>query len=168
MKIWSSETDPRVYCVNFLSYHRFHLASTVVDTRKCRVYTKSIPCTLFGDSLVTSSAPRSSWSYCFLSKAKLKGEISRVSSLMTTVIIALAANAAFAQTNVGIQPLASYANHGLDSISLGTLGLHVDIPLYQHKAKGAGMGVNVDLVYDTSYLSSPKTPIEDYGWRVVQ
>lgn len=69
-----------------------------------------------------------------------------------TVLIAVAAivnQQAIGQTTVGIQPLGSYANGGIDQVNLAKPGIHVDIPLFQHKGRGSGMGINVHLVYDS-------------------
>jgi len=85
------------------------------------------------------------------------------------VIVALKAQPAWGQSTVGIQPLGSYASDGLDQVDLANLGVHIDIPLYQHAARGKGMGTNVHLVYDSNYSSAGGTnnPITDVGWRIV-
>jgi YD repeat-containing protein len=89
-------------------------------------------------------------------------------SLWTIVFVlgAVTGKHATAQTTVGIQPLGSYANGGIDQVNLGNLGVHIDIPLFQHKGRGTGMGTNVHLVYDSSYTAG-LSPVSDMGWRVV-
>ena len=68
------------------------------------------------------------------------------------------------QTTVGIQPFGTYQG-SIDQINLADLSVHVDIPLFVHKARGANMGDSVHLIYDTSYYSmGPTGP--DSGWRV--
>ena len=72
---------------------------------------------------------------------------------------------------MGIQPLGSYADNGVDQISLANLGVHVDIPLFQHKGRGSGIGTNIHLVYDSAYTvsitSNGSLPYTDVGWRIV-
>ena len=73
-------------------------------------------------------------------------------------------------TTVGIQPFGSYQGT-IDQINLQDLGVHIDIPLYVHKARGANNGLSVHLIYDTSYFGSfpitANTSGADVGWRVV-
>jgi|GEM_PF-1718712 len=82
------------------------------------------------------------------------------------VLVAVMAQCALGQTTVGIQPLGSYVDGGTDQINLANLGVHVDIPLFQHKGRGSGMGINVHLVYDSNYTLGTG-PVIDMGWRVV-
>jgi hypothetical protein len=80
-----------------------------------------------------------------------------------------------AQATVGIQPLGSYANSGTDLISQSSLGVHIDIPLFQHRARGNGMGTTVHMIYDSAYTGdsnniyagSSEASGADLGWRVV-
>ena len=81
-------------------------------------------------------------------------------------IVTVKGQQAQSQTTVGIQPLGSYSDNGVDQISLANLGLHVDIPLFEHKGRGSEMGTNVHLVYDSSY-SVGLSPVTDVGWRVI-
>jgi RHS repeat-associated protein len=69
----------------------------------------------------------------------------------------------YAQATVGIQPLGTYQVNQLDTISMSDLGLHISIPLYLHKARGASNGLHVVLRYDT-----PRAPIDplDVGWKL--
>jgi hypothetical protein len=85
-----------------------------------------------------------------------------VALLILAVAVTLGQQAA-GQTTVGIQPLGSYADGGLDQISLANLGLHIDVPLYQHKGRGSGQGIDIHLVYDTTFMST----YGDRGWRIV-
>src|SRR6266851_2725294 len=65
------------------------------------------------------------------------------------------------QTTIGIQPFGSYTSD-FDKINLATVVPHIDIPLYVHKARGAGMEMNIHLVYDQDYNSNNL----DVGWRI--
>lgn len=58
-----------------------------------------------------------------------------------------------AQTTVGIQPLGSYAVN-FDQINLADLSVHIDIPLFKHKARGTNAGVEVHLTYDSPDIVS--------------
>jgi RHS repeat-associated protein len=74
-------------------------------------------------------------------------------AFLEKIIVAIAAIVGlsalgFAQTTVGIQPFGSYTSN-VDQVNLSDLGIHIQIPLFQHHARGAGMGVNVNLVYDS-------------------
>jgi YD repeat-containing protein len=91
---------------------------------------------------------------------------SRTVVLLQVVLLtaALSGKQANSQTTVGIQPFGSYSNGGFDQISQSDLGIHVDIPLFQHKARGNGMGVNAHLVYDSSYYGGYEAG--DLGWRI--
>ncbi len=71
----------------------------------------------------------------------------------------------FAQATVGIQPLGSYANGGVDQINQANLGVHIDIPLFVHKGRGGGLGTNVHLIYDSTYAPG-SNPVLDFGWRL--
>jgi RHS repeat-associated protein len=70
------------------------------------------------------------------------------------------------QTTVGIQTLGSYASGRIDQISESDLGVHIDIPLYQHGARGNGLGTTVHLIYDSGYANG-NNPLVDLGWRLV-
>ncbi|WP_047495389.1 RHS repeat-associated core domain-containing protein [Terriglobus sp. TAA 43] len=56
-----------------------------------------------------------------------------------------------ARSQVGIQPLGTY-NAGVDNISIATLSVHYDIPLFTRKERGAGTDILVHLVYDGGAL----------------
>jgi hypothetical protein len=70
-----------------------------------------------------------------------------------------------AQTTIGVQPNGSYTASGLDQVSLSDLGVHIDLPLFNHQGRGADMGVRVHLVYDSSYTGT--SPYPDWGWRII-
>ena len=67
-----------------------------------------------------------------------------------------------AQTTVGIQPYGSYQGT-IDQINLADLSLHIDIPLFEHKARGRNMGISVHLIYDNAYFDGNG----NLGWRMV-
>ena len=71
------------------------------------------------------------------------------------------------QTTIGLQPLGSYSS-GVDSVNLADLGIHVDIPLFSHSARGKGMGASVRLIYDSAYLDGGNTSYQyaNVGWRI--
>ena len=88
-----------------------------------------------------------------------------------------------AQT-VGIQPFGSYVN-AFDNVNLADLGLHIDIPLYVHAARGSANGISVHLVYDSAFYDDFNAPgsrfitagngaiqggqayASNVGWRIV-
>ena len=52
-----------------------------------------------------------------------------------------------AQSSVGIQPFGTYASD-FDQINVGTLAIHIDIPLYVRKGRGEGTDSGFHLLYD--------------------
>jgi RHS repeat-associated protein len=82
-------------------------------------------------------------------------------------IIFLVGTPTFSQTIIGIQPYGTYATSQIDKINLADLGVHIDIPLYSHAARGAIAGVQAHLIYDTSYRNLMGQLLVDSGWRLV-
>jgi len=72
-----------------------------------------------------------------------------------------------AQTTVGIQSLGTY-DSAFDKINVADLGIHLDIPLVEHSARGNGMGNFVHLMYDsgTNQFGQDGWLLTDVGWRV--
>ena len=81
----------------------------------------------------------------------------------------LCLSSARAQVSTGAYPFGTFDNRGLDTINVGNLNLHLDIPVFQ-KA-GRGLPFAYDLIYDTS-IWSPATvggtktwqPAINWGW----
>ena len=75
-----------------------------------------------------------------------------------------------AQTTVGIQPYGSYQGT-IDQINVNDLGIHIEIPIYQHRGRGNGMGVNARLIYDSggTLVSVPPhgLAVQLAGWRLI-
>lgn len=65
-----------------------------------------------------------------------------------------------AQSTGVVLPFGSYQGH-FDLVNLANGGLHIDIPLFTHKARGVHSGVSVHLAYDSGYQSG-----YDFGWRI--
>jgi RHS repeat-associated protein len=71
----------------------------------------------------------------------------------------------FGQATVGLQPHGSYTED-FDRINLANLRMHIDIPLFVHKSRGASNGISVHLIYDPDYFTT-STYNADTEWRVV-
>jgi YD repeat-containing protein len=69
-----------------------------------------------------------------------------------------------AQT-IGIQPYGTYAVD-FDQINLADLSVHIDIPLFEHKARGPNFGTAVHLIYDTPGAASGNGAFVTGGWHV--
>ncbi|HEU5340215.1 hypothetical protein, partial [Edaphobacter sp.] len=73
------------------------------------------------------------------------------------------------QTGTGPYPFSTFDNRGFDSINLGNLNVHLDIPVF-HKA-GRGLPFTYDLTYDGLVWQpysvsggSTWTPVQNFGW----
>ena len=55
------------------------------------------------------------------------------------------------QTTIGIQPFGTYTT-GLDQISVGDLGIHIEIPLYSRAERGSQTGLGLRLIYNGGAL----------------
>jgi len=71
------------------------------------------------------------------------------------------------QTTVGIQPFGSYTS-GFDQINLADLGVHIDIPLFEHHSRGKAFGDSVHLVYNSGFFDrdSGSAWVRHLGWSL--
>jgi RHS repeat-associated protein len=76
------------------------------------------------------------------------------------------------QATVGIQPFGTYTKD-LDQINVGTLGVHVEIPLFSRKERGSGTDISIRLIYDgNSFGIGDSAFLDDQGtlasaWRLM-
>ena len=88
-------------------------------------------------------------------------------------LLSLSARVASGQVATGTPPFGSYATSSADTVNLGNLNVHIDMPVL-HKA-GRGVPFNYDITYDTSFWAPPSVtggstwqpvgpPNESFGW----
>lgn len=78
----------------------------------------------------------------------------RRSLLLLLVVVSISfPDALTCQTTVGIQPFGSYTQ-GPDDINIGTLDMHLEIPIYSRKGRSSDTDISAKLVYDGGSLGS--------------
>lgn len=79
------------------------------------------------------------------------------------VLVITCSYSVLAQTTVGIQPYGSYQGT-IDQINLADLGIHIEIPIFQHRGRGDGMGVYARMVYDSGVTPLPTVTPGEGTW----
>jgi RHS repeat-associated protein len=99
----------------------------------------------------------------------VRAELRRI--LLSILVLLVAAHPHLSQGQVatGIYPFGSFDSKGVDTINIGNLNVHLDIPIF-HKA-GRGIPFSYDLTYDNSVWqpslsngSGMWLPVQNFGW----
>lgn len=82
-------------------------------------------------------------------------------SFIVLSLLAIVANipVAHGQATVGVQTFGAYDGFP-DRVDVGSLGLHLEIPLYRKVGSGNGTAINISL---TNYTPWPPIPVHNLG-----
>jgi RHS repeat-associated protein len=98
----------------------------------------------------------------------VRAELRRILLIISLVLFGIL-HPIFGQVATGIYPFGSFDSRGVDTINIGNLNVHLDIPIF-HKA-GRGIPFSYDLTYDNSVWQNVSSngsamwlPVQNFGW----